>query len=250
MLIIATVVLFILKLFSKNFAPIFPGAKYTRLSFEFFNLNFISASIVCKSAVLLIGSTSPEVPRIDIPPIIPSLSLNVFLAISAPFSTVTVIFTIPLNPCSFNITERLSIIICLGTGLIAASPFGNARPSFVNTPTPSPAKKLNSRPFSFFINSSFVLIRIPSVTSGSSPAFFLTPQVNEFFSFFTNSNGIVSVIPAGNSTSTISLLSFRYIYAAPIAAAVAVVPVVKPYLCVCPFFLLYSSIVIFMPLVS
>ena len=181
MLIIATVVLFILKLFSKNFAPIFPGAKYTRLSFEFFNLNFISASIVSKSAVLLIGSTRPEVPSIEIPPIIPSLSLKVFFAISTPFSTITVIFTIPLNPASFNIRERLSIIICLGTGFIAASPFGKASPSFVNIPTPSPAKKLNSRPFSFFINSSFVLIIIPSVTSGSSPAFFFAPQINKLF---------------------------------------------------------------------
>ena len=141
MLIIATVEASVAKFFSKYFAPIFPGDIYTVFVSEFCILNFISASIVSSSAVLLIGKTIPEVPSIEIPPITPSLSLNVFFATSIPFSTITVMFTVPVRLSSAKILLRLSIIICLGTGFMAGSPFGSASPFFVNVPTPSPAKK-------------------------------------------------------------------------------------------------------------
>ena len=152
-------------------------------------------------------------------------------------------FTVTVRLFSKKILLRLSIIICLGTGFMAGSPFGSASPFFVNVPTPSPAKKLNSS-LSPSINSNLVLIRMPSVTSGSSPASFLTQQIYSLFSTFEYSIGILSVIPYGKSTSTIRFSFCRYRYAAPIAAAVAVVPVVNPYLCVYPFLLLNSSIVI------
>ena len=141
MLIIATVEASTKKFFSKCFAPIFPGDIYTVFVSEFCILNFISASIVSSSAVLLIGKTIPEVPSIEIPPITPSLSLKVFFATSIPFSTITVMFTVPVRLFSAKILLRLSIIICLGTGFMAGSPFGSTSPFFVNVPTPSPAKK-------------------------------------------------------------------------------------------------------------
>ena len=121
------------------------------------------------------GSTMPVVPRIEIPPTIPSFGLKVFSAISSPPGTLTItsspVFSMFL---SFKTSRRLSSIIFLGTEFIAASPIALSSPGLVTRPTPFP-------PSITIPGSSLILtltsIYAPVVTSGSSPPSFMTEQV-------------------------------------------------------------------------
>ena len=90
----------------------------------------ISALIVSSSACSLIGSTMPVVPRIEMPPSIPSFPLKVLAASSSPRGT-EIVTSIPgpvrtlSSPRYFTSTSRTaSSIILLGVLLIAASPTG------------------------------------------------------------------------------------------------------------------------------
>ena len=71
---------------------------------------------------MLIGSTMPDVPMMDIPPSIPSLGLNVFFAISSPSGAdmMTLSESVQSDISMTSLTS--SSIILLGTELIAAFP--------------------------------------------------------------------------------------------------------------------------------
>ena len=79
------------------------------------------------------------------PPSIPSLGLNVFLAISSPCGIEIIISTLSPFGSTLNTSSR---IIFLGTGFIAHSPLGTNNPSFVTVPTPFPPFKYILSPFS------------------------------------------------------------------------------------------------------
>ena len=77
----------------------------------------------------------------EMPPSIPNVWFNVFLANTIPFGTLTVTVT----PCPRTHSSSKTIfIIARGPGLIAGSPGGIARPGFVTVPTPKPARNRSS----------------------------------------------------------------------------------------------------------
>ena len=78
--------------------------------------------MVSRRAFVLIGSTIPDVPMIDIPPSIPSLGLKVFFAISSPSGTDMVILNESLQSNKAMTSLTSPSIIFLGTELIAALP--------------------------------------------------------------------------------------------------------------------------------
>ena len=84
-----------------------------------------------------IGFTIPVVPRIEIPPIIPSFAFNVFLAVSSPFGT-NISTSAPI-PCG-NTLSTACLIIFKGTGFIAEFPGAIGSPFLVTFPTPIPPK--------------------------------------------------------------------------------------------------------------
>ena len=57
---------------------------------------FISAFMDPRSAVSLMGSTIPDVPRIDMPPTMPRRGLNVFFAMASPSGTLMTALSPPL----------------------------------------------------------------------------------------------------------------------------------------------------------
>ena len=124
------------------------------------------------SAETLCGSTMPLVPKIEIPPSMPRLELNVFSAIFSPSGAKTVIF-MPLRQSNSRQTLRTaSAIIFNGVEFMAYSPTGRSSPGFVTTPIPVPP--VISIPHSVYC--ALAHISILSVASQSSPASFLTPQ--------------------------------------------------------------------------
>ena len=146
----------------------------------------ISTRILSTSAFSLIGSTIPDVPRIEMPPLIPSRGLNVFAAIFSPSGTEIVAFRLPsywylsaASSSALHIMER-------GTGLIAASPTFCESPGLVTLPTPIPPSTIQS----LFpeILSTFAYTSTPSVVSGSSPACLRTAHVTELASIVMSCN--------------------------------------------------------------
>ena len=106
---------------------------------------------------------------------------------------------------------------------MAASPTGRSRPGFVTRPTPAPPSI--SMPLSVFVTAA--RISMPSVTSGSSPASFLTAQWAALPSMRQDSGSTSTGHPLGvtsRTTAGASPVSSRA--AAPAAASAAQVPVV------------------------
>ena len=99
---------------------------------------FISVFTVSMRAVSLIGSTIPLVPRMDIPPTMPRRGLNVFPAISSPSGTDMTAENPPPYENDEATSSSASLIMALGTLLIAALPGGWSRPLRVTLPTPFP----------------------------------------------------------------------------------------------------------------
>ena len=73
------------------------------------------------------GLTTPVVPKIDTPPTMPSFAFMVFLAMFAP-SGALIMTSTPFPAGRTSLTA--SVIMLLGTGLIAPSPMGTCKPGF------------------------------------------------------------------------------------------------------------------------
>ena len=186
----------------------------------------ISARILAIRASSLMGITIPLVPSTEMPPSIPSLGLKVFFAISTPSG----IDISTAKPPSYSKSPQTSLtasrIICLGTGLIAASPTGCCRPFFVTRPTPAPP----SIRISFSgIHATFAYTRIPLVASGSSPASFRIAQEAWPSSIWASSTSRSRRIPLGVIKATVCTgYPESSISVAALAAAAAQEPVVYP----------------------
>ena len=79
--------------------------------------------------------TTPVVPRMEMPPRMPSLPFRVRSAIFSPSGTEISTSKSAFSPATSAIAWA---IIRRGTGLIAGSPGGIGRPGRVTRPTPSP----------------------------------------------------------------------------------------------------------------
>ena len=172
------------------------------------------------------GITIPLVPRIEIPPSMPSLGLSVLGASSSPVGTEIVILMPFLDKRSPPILARFSRIIFLGTGFIAGRPISSPSPGFVTVPTPIPPSI--SMPVVSVILTS-VTISAPCVTSGSSPPSLITEHRAQSSPNSQLCRLICTICPLGSSTSTHSCLFWSSTAASPaVAPAAAQVPVVKP----------------------
>ena len=88
----------------------------------------------------------PVVPRIEIPPTIPSLGFQVCCASRSPSATESSMITSARAPSASATSSTTVRIICLGTGLMAGSPTAMGSPGKVTVPTPDPALKLTPSP--------------------------------------------------------------------------------------------------------
>ena len=93
-----------------------------------------------------------------------------------------------------------SVIIRRGTGLIAGSPGGIGRPSFVTMPTPSPAR--NTTPLPASPRLTVAMISAPWVTSGSSPASLITPAAHSSAPRASQARAKAGVSPPGRRMVT------------------------------------------------
>ena len=167
------------------------------------------------------GITTPDVPMMDMPPMTPTRGLNVFSAMRVPSATLIVTST----PSGHSAISS-AVIILLGTGLTAGSPTSRQRPGNVTTPTPSPLRK-RMMPLPFILTVAVILQ--PSVTSGSSPASFTTVALAVAPPTSHSSIRNRNTSPPGNDIATSSQASpSSSDISAPLAAAVAHEPVVKP----------------------
>src|SRR6266498_2514089 len=185
----------------------------------------IACSTLARQAEVENGRTIPVVPRIEMPPMIPSLGLVVLRAISSPPGTLTTA-SAPrtvrptTSPTAAAIWRR-------GTGLIAGPPSSRPRPGLVTVPTPSPPS--SRRP-----GSARRLRRTvrwaPSVTSGSSPASLTTTASAHPSPSSQRATGKATRRPdPGRPISTRSCgRPLTSAAAAALAAAAAQVPVVQP----------------------
>ena len=125
----------------------------------------IACSTLARQDAVEKGRTMPVVPRIEIPPMMPSLALVVLRAIRSPSGTEMM----TLTPCWARSTASPTawVIIVRGTGLMAGPPTSSPRPGLVTTPTPTPPS--SSMPGSSR-QRTVAVSRAPWVTSGSSPA--------------------------------------------------------------------------------
>ncbi|MNL20083.1 hypothetical protein D3C87_1413140 [compost metagenome] len=143
------------------------------------------------------GMTMPVVPRMEMPPTIPSLPFRVFSAIFSPSRTEISTSKSASSPA----TSRMAVSIILrGTGLIAGSPGGRGNPGRVMVPTPFPALKV--MPLPGFPRRTVLSISAPWVTSGSSPASLTTPALAKFSPFSSVARENAGLTPLGSSTST------------------------------------------------
>src|SRR5215203_6149174 len=167
----------------------------------------------------------PVVPRMEMPPTIPSRALVVFSAIFSPPGTLMTTRTPRSSGSSTSSTEYE--IIRRGTAFMASPPTGSPSPGLVTMPTPSPRSR--SSPCSSRHETRAVRWA-PSVTSGSSPAYLITTASahESLRSHRSTSNSTRRSRPfPGNFTST--RVCGRPL-ASALAAAAAQVPVVHPVL--------------------
>ncbi len=178
------------------------------------------------------GVTTPVVPRIDIPPTMPSLALSVRFAIASPSGTNTSTCTPFSIRCFSRTSSTASWIIRRGPGLMAGSPGGSSSPGRVIVPTPVPPVIIM---FSVSSKSQTLApISARLVTSGSSPASFMT--VHEAYCLLRASFPVrhlytgISIHSSVNSRmgtadgASIPAITRR----AALAAAAAAAPVVNP----------------------
>ena len=184
----------------------------------------IACSTLARQDAVENGRTMPVVPRIEIPPMMPSRALVVLRAICSPPGTEMTSWT----PCWLRSTASPTdwVIIARGTGLIAGPPSSRPRPGLVTTPTPTPPS--SSRPGSSR-QRTVAVSRAPWVTSGSSPASLTTTASAWVADMVHSSTWNRTRRPSGRPTSTVSWISpVRSAVVAAFAAAAAQVPVVQP----------------------
>src|SRR6266568_4534813 len=185
----------------------------------------IACSTLARQAAVENGRTIPVVPRIEMPPTIPSLGLVVLRAIHSPSGTLITTSAPPSSRSSASPTA--AVIWRRGTGLIAGPPTTRPRPGRVTVPTPSP-------PSSRSPGSARRLRRAvscaPLVTSGSSPASLTTtasaqPSPSSHLATGNETRRAERGRPISTRTTGRPLSSA---VAAALAAAAAQVPVVQP----------------------
>src|SRR6266508_2878083 len=143
------------------------------------------------------GRTMPVVPRMEMPPTIPSRGLVVLRAMRSPPGT-EISQTTPAVPRSS--TSPMARLICArGTGLIAGPPTSRPRPGLVTVPTPSPARQVTP---GWALGCSRTVRWAPWVTSGSSPASFTTTASAQPSPASARSTGKRTRCPPGRATST------------------------------------------------
>ena len=176
------------------------------------------------------GSTIPDVPRTDRPPMIPSLGLNVFFAVSSPSGIEMVTLTSLPYPQARHMRSTSSVIIFRGTLLMAACPIFCSRPGFVTLPTPTPPSSMTLSPKTLL--PAFPLLRIskarPSrrIIAAVFPHRALPHSPASSMAFSTSRS---SSIPFGVISLTWHISSpEKSICAAAFAAAAAQLPVVHP----------------------
>ena len=172
----------------------------------------------------LMGRTMPLVPRMEMPPSMPSRGLKVPPASRRPSGTEMTARSPPDAPAALSAAWACARIIRRGVELMAAAPTGWSRPGLVTRPTPSPPSI--STP-GMPVRSTRAKIRAPSVMSGSSPPSLRTAQAAQPGPAEISSSSASTGMPAGVSTRT--ALSRRPVSsssAAPRTAAAAQVPVV------------------------
>ncbi|RAO39907.1 hypothetical protein ONO23_00477 [Micromonospora noduli] len=192
------------------------------------------AAITCTACTTLArhdavenGRTIPVVPRIEMPPRMPSRRLVVLRAMISPRGTLITTRT----PTSLRSTTSAtaSPIIRRGVSLIAGPPTASPRPGLVTVPTPAPPA---SRRPGTSVQFTVAVSSAPWVTSGSSPASLTTtasartggvPVTSQ------RSTGKRTRRPAGSPISTSCwVVPVTRAVTAALAAAVAHAPVVQP----------------------
>ena len=73
---------------------------------------------------MLMGSTMPEVPRMEMPPTMPRAGLKVFEAMASPSGTEITTRKPQGSPAARRTSSSAWVIICRGTWLMAAAPTG------------------------------------------------------------------------------------------------------------------------------
>ena len=179
------------------------------------------------------GRTMPDVPMIEIPPMIPNFGLNVRAANSFPPGTeivTTTSFILPDRPFSSSIVVNSPVIRRRGVALMAGPPISRPRPGSVTVPTPSPARNRKAGVGDCpACNSIRAITEQPFVTSGSSPESFITVHRAALSAHSVAATGSMIFSPEGSVMQlTICSVWFRRATKAALAAAVAHVPVVKP----------------------
>jgi hypothetical protein len=111
------------------------------------------------------GRTIPVVPRMEIPPTMPSRSLDVLAAMSSPPGTDRTTST--ARPVTSPTDAR---IMRAGTRLTAGAPTGRPNPGRVTVPTPGPARMATPALVPVGAHRTSAVTWARSVTSGSSPA--------------------------------------------------------------------------------
>src|SRR5487761_987779 len=193
------------------------------------------------------GRTTPVVPRIESPPVMPSRPLRVLSARAEPSRTPTVTVTHGGGSVRVSRTERA--IIRRGTGLMAGPPTGRPRPGRGTRPTPPPARSRIADPGDsrrataprsttdhsaptavgpLASSSTSARISAPWVTSGSSPASLITEAEALAAPISWEASAKLAVRPAGSGTSTVEGRRPRSPRQAPRVAAAAQAPGVKP----------------------
>ena len=173
------------------------------------------------------GTTMPVVPRIEIPPTIPSLGFQVFRASRSPSATEISMATSGATPAVAATSSTTARIIRLGTGLMAGSPTATGNPGRVTVPTPGPARKTTPSPAP--ARRTVARINARWVTSGSSPASLTTPADAASRSSRSVASANAGCCPLGRVTSTGSGNSpVSSAVKAALVAAVAQAPVVQP----------------------
>ena len=176
------------------------------------------------------GLTIPVVPRIEIPPKMPSRAFRVFFAISTPCGT-EIVTRKPTSSSKVPPTNRtLASIFLRGTGLIAGPPTVKPKPCMVTVPTPKPPANSTTPAWSCSKRTSAVRWAL-SVQSGSSPASLMTMAcaIPAATSQRPSSTIKLTTLPFGSKHSTLAgTCPVTNPMVAARAAAAAHAPVVNP----------------------
>ena len=174
------------------------------------------------------GLTMPVVPKIEMPPTIPSRAFKVCLVISWPCGT-EMVTSKPTSSSNDAPTARtLASILRRGTGLMAGPPTARPSPGMVTVPTPKPPHKTTFPGCVGSRRTSAVKWAL-SVQSGSSPASLMTMAWAVGRSTRPSMTVNVTRSPLGKRHSTVSgTWPVTRPMTAARAAAAEHAPVVKP----------------------